>query len=105
MWVRGGAGEAVIVGDLRTHPYWAPYLAVTERAGLRACWSLPFKGDAGEVLGTFGIYYDEPRMPEREELDLIGEFARICSLAVERSRADARLRQAAAVLESTREGW
>ena len=97
-------GEAVIVGDLRTHPYWAPYLAVTERAGLRACWSLPFKGDAGEVLGTFGIYYDEPRMPERDELDLIGEFARICSLAVERSRADARLRQAAAVLESTREG-
>lgn len=97
-------GEPVIVEDIRTHEYWAPYAEVAERAGLRACWSIPFKDQSGQVLGTFGIYYAQPRTPNQNELDLIGEFARIAGLAVERGRTDASMRQAAAVFESTREG-
>ena len=97
-------GEAVIVEDIRTHPYWAPYIELAERASLRACWSIPFKDKDGLVLGTFGIYYTQPRSPSQEELDLVGEFARIAGLAVEQARADASLRQAATVFESTREG-
>jgi diguanylate cyclase (GGDEF)-like protein/PAS domain S-box-containing protein len=97
-------GEPVIVADIREHAYWADYAQLAERAGLRACWSIPFKDDAGHVLGTFGIYYAQPRTPTRDELDLIGEFVRIASIAVERVRADTTLRQAAAVFESTREG-
>lgn len=97
-------GETVIVEDIRTHPYWVPYADLAERADLRACWSIPFKDGTGQVLGTFGIYCQQPRSPDPVELDLIYEFARIAGLAVERSRADAALRQAAAVLESTSEG-
>jgi len=97
-------GETVIVADIRSHPYWVPYVHLTEQASLRACWSIPFKDEAGQVLGTFGIYYAQPRTPIRAELDLIGEFARIAGLAVARVRADTTLRQAAAVFESTREG-
>lgn len=97
-------GEPVIVSDIRTHPYWADYRAVAERAGLRACWSIPFKDEAGRVLGTFGIYYDKVRSPTQDELDLISEFARLSGLAVERGRIDESVRQAAAVLRSTREG-
>jgi len=97
-------GEVVIVKDIRGHPDWAPYAEIAERAGLRACWSVPFKDKAGQVLGTFGVYSRQPRSPDPSELDLLGEFARIAGLAVERSRSDAALRQAAAVLESTREG-
>ncbi|MDP1864209.1 MAG: EAL domain-containing protein [Thiobacillus sp.] len=97
-------GEVVIVEDIRVHEYWASYTDLAERAGLRACWSFPFKDQSGQVLGTFGIYYAQPRTPDQNELDLIGEFARIAGLAVERSRADASQRQAAAVFESTREG-
>ena len=97
-------GEKVIIEDIRSHPYWAAYVDLVERAGLRACWSVPFKDRAGEVLGTIGIYYRQPRLPDLAELDLIHEFARIAGLAVERSRADAALRQSAAVLESVGEG-
>jgi diguanylate cyclase (GGDEF)-like protein/PAS domain S-box-containing protein len=97
-------GETVIVEDIRSHPYWVPYVDLAERAGLRACWSIPFKDEAGQVLGTFGIYYAQPRTPTRAELDLIGEFARIAGIAVARVRADTNLRQAAAVFENTREG-
>ncbi len=97
-------GDPVIVEDVRTHPYWAGSAELAERAGLRACWSIPFKDETGKVLGTFGIYYAQPRSPARGQLDLIGEFARIAGLAVQRVRADTALRQAAAVFESTREG-
>lgn len=97
-------GETVIVEDIRTHPYWARYTDQAENAGLRACWSIPFKDGAGQVLGTFGIYCRQPRSPDPAELARIGEFARITGLAVERSRADAALRQAAAVLNSAGEG-
>jgi diguanylate cyclase (GGDEF)-like protein/PAS domain S-box-containing protein len=97
-------GEMVIVRDIRDHPYWDAYRQIAERAGLRACWSIPFKDSSGQVLGIFAIYHDEPSEPTRAELDLIGEFARLSSLAVQRARAVARLRQMAAVFENTREG-
>ena len=97
-------GEPVIVEDIRTHPYWVPFLALAEAAGVRSCWSMPFKNDAGRVEGTFGLYYAEPRSPVASELAVMGEFARIAGLAVERVRADIVLRQAAAVFESTSEG-
>ncbi|NDP47609.1 MAG: EAL domain-containing protein [Sulfuriferula multivorans] len=97
-------GEVVIVEDIREHEFWASYADLAERAGLRACWSIPFKDQSGQVLGTFGIYYDQPRTPTQDELDLIGEFARIAGLAVERGRTEASMRQSAAVFESTREG-
>ncbi len=97
-------GEPVIVADIESHPYWTPYAHLAAQAGLRACWSIPFKSDDGQVLGTFGIYYAQPRTPTQAELNLIGEFARIAGLAVERIRATAKLSQAAAVFESTREG-
>lgn len=98
------SGEECIVEDICAHEFWASYKEVAERAGLRACWSIPFKDQAGKVLGAFGTFYAQPRTPTREELDLIGEFARIAGLAVERGRAELSLRQAAAVFKSTREG-
>lgn len=97
-------GEPVIVEDVMSHPYWAPYVQLAEQAGIRACWSVPFKDTAGKVLGTFGIYYDQTRIPDENELDLIKEFASLAGLAVQRANADTSMRQASAVFASTREG-
>ncbi|MCP5299456.1 MAG: EAL domain-containing protein [Chromatiaceae bacterium] len=97
-------GQPVIVENIDTHPYWAPYTQLTQKAGLAACWSVPFKDAVGAVLGTFGIYHEEPRAPDGNDLILMEEFARIAGLAVQRHNAEARLRQAAAVFDSTREG-
>jgi diguanylate cyclase (GGDEF)-like protein/PAS domain S-box-containing protein len=82
-------GETVIVQDIATHPYWQPYREITARANLGACWSHPFKDDTGQVLGTFGIYYDRPRTPQPADLSLIAEFSRIAGLAVLHARSDA----------------
>jgi len=97
-------GEMVITADIDSDPSWAPYLELTRRAGLHACWSVPFKDEVGHVLGTFAIYHGAARTPTRADLELIEEFARITGLAVQKVRASDALREAAAVFESTRDG-
>jgi diguanylate cyclase (GGDEF)-like protein/PAS domain S-box-containing protein len=97
-------GETVVVEDVSSHPYWSAYTDLTARAGLKACWSVPFKDEDGRVLGTFGIYHAETRGPAPWEMKFIEEFARIAGLAVQRARNDAGLRQAGAVFDHTQEG-
>lgn len=97
-------GEAVIVADIDHHPYWRPYLELTRKANLHACWSLPFKDETGGILGTFAIYHCTPREPTPSDLALIHEFASITALAVQKVYAAETLKQAAAVFEASREG-
>ncbi len=97
-------GKTVIVEDIQSHPYWADYVDIATKAGLCACWSVPFKDEQGEVIGTFAVYYAQPQSPSQMDLDLIDEFARLTSLAVQRIRVTTAMRQAATVFESTQEG-
>jgi len=76
-------GELVIAEDLSQHPYWRDYQSVALAAGLHACWSLPFKDDSGQVLGTFGIYYPQPSRPSAADIALVTEFTRLAGLAVQ----------------------
>jgi signal transduction histidine kinase len=66
--------QPVKVPDLHDSPLWADYRGLVDRHGLRACWSVPFLDDSGEVLGTFAQYYTSPREPSPGECQLI-EFA------------------------------
>lgn len=77
------SGELVIAEDLSQHPYWRDYQTTALAAGLHACWSLPFKDDDGEVLGTFGIYYTRPTRPSSADIALVTEFTRLAGLAVQ----------------------
>ena len=38
---------------------------MARRFGLRACWSTPIFSPQRKVLGSFAMYYDEPRSPSR----------------------------------------
>lgn len=78
-------GERVIVEDIATHPYWSDFKALALEAGLKACWSEPILNSEGQVLGTFAMYYGEPRTPNDSDLQLILEAARLAGLAIERT--------------------
>ena len=80
-------GELVIAEDIDQHPYWQDYLELTRAAGLQACWSLPFKDDRGQVLGTFGIYGRQPGRPAPADIALVTEFTRLAGLAVRMQRS------------------
>jgi signal transduction histidine kinase len=90
--------EPVIVSDITTDPLWADYRDVALAHGLRACWSTPILSSAGKVLGTFAVYYREPRSPTAMDHSVMKQIVHLASIAVERQRAEEALSQAQADL-------
>ncbi|WP_455202593.1 PAS domain S-box protein [Kaarinaea lacus] len=84
-------GERVIVEDVMTHPNWENYRTLAGKAGLRACWSEPILSTSGKVLGTFAIYYHEPRAPGQSDLEYITDSARLAGIAIERKQAEEKI--------------
>jgi len=92
-------GERVVVEDTFASPLWEEWRDVARAYSLRACWSTPIRGSDGAVLGTFALYYREPRAPTPRDLELIDVATHLAGLAIERARSDARLRELNAKLE------
>ncbi len=86
--------ETVIVADIASDPLWDGARDVALGHGLRACWSTPVLAQDGSVLGTFAMYYREPREPTPHELDMIRGAAQLAGMAIEGVRAEEALRQA-----------
>jgi PAS domain S-box-containing protein len=80
--------EPVIVSDIDTDPLWVDYRDLALAHGLRACWSTPMLSSAGKVLGTFAIYYREPRSPTALDHSVIRQIVHLASIAVERKQAE-----------------
>jgi signal transduction histidine kinase len=80
--------EPVIVSDINMDPLWADYRDVALAHGLRACWSTPILSSAGKVLGTFAIYYRDPRSPTALDHSFIRQIVHLASIAVERKQAE-----------------
>jgi signal transduction histidine kinase len=91
--------EPVIASDFRTDERWSEeYRALALRYGLRACWSTPILSLEGRALGTFALYYREPRSPTPEEYNVIEQFRDIASIAIERTQAEDAFRRSQAYL-------
>lgn len=86
-------GQPVFVSDVTTEPCWRDYAGAALAHGLRACWSAPILGSAGRVLGTFAMYYREPRLPGQWERKLIDHAVRLAAIAIERVRDEQQLRE------------
>ncbi|HTC57479.1 MAG TPA: ATP-binding protein [Candidatus Sulfotelmatobacter sp.] len=86
--------QPVIVSDIATDPLWAAYRHLALPHGLRACWSTPIASQDGGILGTFAIYYREPRTPDEEHLQLIAHATHLAAVAMEWDRAQTELRSA-----------
>lgn len=79
--------ERVIVRDIATDPLWANYRKAAEPFGLAACWSTPILNRRGSVLGTFAMYYDEPREPTSGDIELSETAALLAGDIISRARA------------------
>jgi signal transduction histidine kinase len=89
-------GTRIIVADIETDPLWAAYRELALRFGLRACWSTPIFSPQRKVLGSFAMYYDQPRSPNDEEIRLIENGANIARIAIEHQRASQALKHSEA---------
>src|ERR1700730_17703509 len=88
-------GSPVIVSDIKTDPLWEvpEHRASALKHGLRASWSNPVLSSKGKVLGTFCMYYREPRSPSSHDLELIGSATHFVRMASKRDRAEEALRR------------
>jgi PAS domain S-box-containing protein len=91
--------KPVIISDIASDPPWsditAPdYTGIALSYGLRAAWSQPLISKDNELLGTFAIYYREPRQPSDSDLKLIVGAANIAVIAIKGERSQTALKNA-----------
>ena len=73
----------VYTRDTATDPLWEKARQIALRNGVRASWSTPVVSDDSRVLGTFAMYYGEPRLPGDEHLQLIDMAVQMARVAIE----------------------
>jgi len=81
-------GQPVIVRDVLIDPRWEDYRDLAVANGLRACWSTPIISERGKVLGSFAMYYREPRSPSAEEVRLTEIATQLAAIAIERKQTE-----------------
>ncbi len=94
-------GKRCLVENIETDYRWAELKQVALPHGVRCCWSEPIKSFSGKVLGAFGMYYDYPALPNKEESSDLTSAARLASLVMERDHAQKRIQQLAYTDELT----
>jgi signal transduction histidine kinase len=93
--------QPVVVCDITADPLWADYRDLAAAHSLRACWSVPiFNRESGEVLGTFAVYYQEPRSPAADDLDLVDQISDLAGVAILHDRERKALVQAKEAAEA-----
>ena len=78
--------ETIIVTDISSSRLWADYKTIALENGLKACWSVPIISTNGKVLGTFAIYYTQPRSPQPEDFEIINGAANLVKIAIEKNK-------------------
>jgi PAS domain S-box-containing protein len=90
--------EQVIVSDIATDPLWTDFRDLALAHSLRACWSTPIFSSEGKVIGTFAMYYREPRSPSPLEQDTIKHITHLAGVAIQRKLAETARRESEAYL-------
>lgn len=82
-------GEIVFTPDFCEDLKWAELRHLPMALGFMGAWSWPIKSAAGQVLGTFGTYFRERRMPTASEMEAVRRLALVAAQAIERSTSAA----------------
>ena len=90
--------EPVYTRDTATDPLWKDCGDIAVRNGLRAIWSTPILSDDNAVVGTFAMYYGEPRLPSPEHIQLIDMATQMARVAIEAKGSEERMAEKIQVL-------
>ncbi len=90
--------EPVVVTDILEDPLWEQYRDVADAHGLRACWSIPILAHSGKALGSFAMYYREPRSPGPAETRALEMATHLAGIAIERKLTHEQLQRSEAYL-------
>src|SRR6202011_211408 len=90
----------VITPDVTKDPSWKPWLWLAEKYNYRGCWSFPVETSAEQIVGTFAMYFKEPREATARDRALAALLAQAAGIIIsrhheaeERARAESVLRE------------
>lgn len=75
-------GEMVITPDFCADDKWAELRHLPMSLGFLGAWSWPIKSENGKVIGTFGTYFRERRVPTEAERQGVEMLAKAAALVV-----------------------
>jgi PAS domain S-box-containing protein len=85
--------QRTITEDFLTDPRWATFTDLARQSSMRSCWSEPIRSSDGQMLGSFALYYGEPRVPTDHELLFFTEAAGLVRETIERARHASEVRE------------
>ena len=93
--------EPVISPDVTEDPRWQPWRWMAQKHEYRACWSFPVCTKDGPILGSFALYFSEPRDPTAQDYEFVSGLTHAATIIIsrhneasERAQAEQSLRQA-----------
>jgi PAS domain S-box-containing protein len=97
----------VISPDVTIDPTWQAWLWLAQKHEYRACWAFPVCVKEGPSLGTFAVYFNEPRNPTPRDYELVSGLTHAATIIISRdqeasehARVDQSLRAAQERLQS-----
>jgi len=88
--------ERVISEDVFEDPLWDGFHDFCRGYGIRSAWSSPLISPTDQsLLGVFGMYYPERRLPSPADLTMVDHMTHLATLACERHRRDEERRRQA----------
>ena len=87
-------GLPVLTSDVTQEPRWEPWLWMAEKADFRGCWSFPIQTATGKFVGTFAVYWREPREATPKDLEFAALVTQAAGIIIAR-QTDAEVRREA----------
>jgi PAS domain S-box-containing protein len=101
----------IITPDVNEEPLWKSWLHLAREFDFRGCWSFPINTNAGMPVGTFALYFHQPRSATPQDLELIAGITQAAAIIIsqftgtaERQRAENILAAEKTVLEQIATG-
>ncbi len=76
----------VFVPDFAKDPYWKAYHETALENNLKSCWSMPIISKNQEVLGTFTVYCESPKIPLKAYREIMTDLSQLTALAINQYR-------------------
>ena len=96
-------GQPVITVDVIEEPRWQPWLWLAEEYGFRAVWSFPVETAAGQVVGTFALYFRDPCEATPRDHEVAATLALTAAIIISQHRQAADLIEQRNAEEALRE--
>ena len=78
----------IVIPDVEVEPAYRPFLDVARSSGFRAVLSIPLLAASGALLGVLTARFDQPRVPDAQELALLDLYVKQATAFIDRVRQE-----------------